>query len=276
MLRSAEKLALRGSGSLQSASGLTAHRAVGGELDYFAYVPRNASSTSPLMVTVHGIERLALQHAVRFSALAETAGFVVLAPLFTKSRMPRYQRAERGPNGDSPIKAFELTVEHFWRTSGLQTEPIRLFGYSGGAQFAMRQVLLGSLPVARLALAAPGWYSMPDEVLEFPYGVAASNASEGRQPELARLLATPTLVLVGGGDTRRDSSLNRQKIVEETQGRTRLERAQRWHTAMGAAADIRGMQRKIELQVLPGAPHDFNENMQSFGLGDFVAKWLIT
>jgi hypothetical protein len=28
--------------------------------------------------------------------------------------------------------------------------------------------------------------------------------------------------------------------------------------------------------VLPGAQHDFNENMQSFGLGDFVAKWLIT
>ncbi len=276
MPRSAEMLALRVSGSLQCASGLAAHRAGGGELDYFAYVPRNASATSPLVVTVHGIERLALQHAVRFSALAEAAGFVVLAPLFSKARMPRYQRAERGPNGDSPIDAFELTVEHFWRASGLHAAPVRLFGYSGGAQFAMRQVLLGSLPVARLALAAPGWYSMPDEALEFPYGVAASKASEGRKPELARLLATPTLVLVGGNDTRRDSSLNRHKIVEATQGRTRLERAQRWHAAIGVAAAMHDVPRKTELQVLPGAPHDFNDNMQSYGLGDIVARWLIS
>lgn len=251
-----------------------AHRADGGELDYFAYVPRNASAASPLMVSVHGIERRALQHAVRFSALAEEGGFVVLAPLFSKARLPRYQRAERGPDGDHPIEAFELTVDHFQRASGLQPSPIRLFGYSGGAQFAMRQVLLGTLPVARLALAAPGWFTMPDEALEFPYGLAASAASEGRQPDLARLLATPTRLVVGGNDTRRDSSLNRHPIVEETQGRTRVERAQRWHAAMGAAADRYGVPRRAELKVLPEAQHDFNDNMQSHGLGDIVAEWL--
>lgn len=274
MLRSVETFTLRESGSLLCAPGLTAHRADGGELDYFAYVPRNASSASPLMVSVHGIERLALQHAVRFSALAEAGGFVVLAPLFSKARLPRYQRAERGPNGDNPIEAFELTVDHFQRASGLQPAPINLFGYSGGAQFAMRQVLLGSLPVARLALAAPGWFTMPDESLAFPYGVGASPASEGRQPDLAQLLATPTLLLVGGNDTRRDSSLNRHKMVEETQGRTRVERAQRWHAAMGAAANRLGVPPKTELQVIPGAEHDFNDNMQSYGLGDIVARWL--
>ncbi|MEQ1610693.1 MAG: hypothetical protein ABL956_17275 [Hyphomonadaceae bacterium] len=274
MLHSVETFALRDSGSLLCAPGLTAHRASGGELDYFAYVPRNASVRSPLMVSVHGIDRQALQHAVRFSALAEAYGFLVLAPLFSKMRMPRYQRLERGPNDDSPIEAFELTVDHFQRASGLQSAPIRLFGYSGGAQFAMRQVLLGSLPVARLALGAPGWFTMPDATLEFPYGVAASPASDDCQPDLARLLATPTLLMVGGGDTRRDSSLNRHRIVEETQGRTRVERAQRWHAATCLAAEKLGLPVLAELQVLPGAPHDFNENMQSYGLGDIVAEWL--
>ncbi len=274
MLRSVETFTLRDSGSLLCAPGLMAHRADGGELDYFAYVPRNASAASPLFVSVHGIERLALQHAVRFSMHAEAGGFVVLAPLFSKARLPRYQRAERGPKGDSPIEAFELTVDHFQRASGLQPAPMGLFGYSGGAQFAMRQVLLGTLPVARLALAAPGWFTMPDEALAFPYGVGASPASEGREPDIARLLTTPTLLMVGGNDTRRDGSLNRNRIVEETQGRTRVERAQRWHAAMGAAADRQGVPRKTELQVLPGAEHDFNDNMQSHGLGDIVVKWL--
>lgn len=274
MLRSVENIVLRGSDVPVCAPGIKSHRAGGGELDYFAYVPRNVSATSPLMVTVHGIDRKALQHTVRFSRLAEALGFVVLAPLFSKARMPRYQRVARGPNGESPIEAFELTVDHFQRASGLQAAPIRLFGYSGGAQFAMRQVLLGSLPVARLALAAPGWFTMPDQTLEFPYGAAAGAASEGRQPDFGRLLATPTLLMVGGEDKRRDSSLNRDKIVERTQGRTRVERAQSWHEAMCADADRRGLPCLTELRVLPGAPHDFDENMQNYGLGDIVAEWL--
>lgn len=274
MLRSVENVAFRGADLSACSPGIKSHRASGGELDYFAYVPRNVSAASPLMVTVHGIDRHALQHAVRFSKLAEAFGFVVLAPLFSKERMPRYQRVQRGPNGDSPIEAFELTVDHFQRASGLQLTPIRLFGYSGGAQFAMRQVLLGSLPVARLVLAAPGWFTMPDETLAFPYGAAAGAASEDRQPDFARLLATPTLLTVGGEDTRRDSSLNRNKIVERTQGQTRVERAQRWHAAMCTAADRRGLPCLTELRVLPGAPHDFDANMQSYGLGEMVAEWL--
>lgn len=275
MLRSAEFLPLRDSGSLQCPPGLLAHHAEGAELDYFAHVPRNATVASPLLVTVHGIERLALQHAVRFSALAETLGFVVLAPLFSKARMPRYQRVERGPDGDSPVDALDLTIDHFQRVSGLQSTPIRLFGYSGGAQFAMRYALLGALPIARLALAAPGWFTMPDETLPFPYGAAASDGSEGRQPDLARLLSTPVLLTIGSEDTRRDGSLNREKAVNAAQGLTRLERAHRWHLAMGEAAERRGLPRLAELQVLHGAGHDFSDNMQAHGLGDLVARWLI-
>src|SRR5262245_54905087 len=78
MQRSAEILTLREASGLAAGPGLLAHRSAGAELDYFAYVPRNATPDSPLLVTVHGIERLALQHVVRFSRLAEQHGFLVL------------------------------------------------------------------------------------------------------------------------------------------------------------------------------------------------------
>jgi peptide/nickel transport system substrate-binding protein len=117
-------------------SGLRAHQSEGAELDYFAYVPRSATTASPLVVTGHGIERMALQHAVRFSALADKHGFIVMAPMFSKARIPRYQRLERGPQGDCPITALDLTVDHLQRALGSAAAPLRLFGYSGGAQFA--------------------------------------------------------------------------------------------------------------------------------------------
>ncbi|MEQ1783631.1 MAG: hypothetical protein ABMA14_19925 [Hyphomonadaceae bacterium] len=275
MSRSAEIIPLRDPVQPVALSGLRAHQSQGAELDYFAYVPRTATTDSPLLVTVHGIERMALQHAVRFSALAEKHGFIVVAPMFSKARVPRYQRLERGPQGDCPITAFELTVDHVQRATGLTPAPLRLFGYSGGAQFAMRYTLTGSLPVGRLALAAPGWFTMPDTQQPFPYGLGDSPALEGRAADLTRLLSIPVLLTVGAEDTRRDKSLNRDAIVESSQGKTRLQRAHRWYDAMTAAVKARGLPQTMQFKLLEGAGHDFNDNMQTFGLGEVVTAWLI-
>ncbi len=275
MPRSAEIIPLREPAQPVPISGLRAHQSQGAELDYFIYVPRSATTNSPLLVTIHGIERMALQHAVRFSALAEKQGFIVLAPMFSKARIPRYQRLERGPDGDCPAAALELTVDHVQRAIGLAPAPLRLFGYSGGAQFAMRYTMVGSLPVARLALAAPGWFTMPDTQHAFPYGLGDAPVLEGRVADLDRLLSIPVLLTVGAEDTRRDRSLNRNALVEASQGKTRLERAHRWYDAITVAARARGMTLLTQLKLLPGAGHDFNDNMQSHGLGEMIVDWLI-
>ena len=275
MQRSAEIIPLRDPAHPVPVSGLRAHQSSGAELDYFAYVPRTATTDSQLLVTIHGIERMALQHAVRFSALAEKHGFVVIAPVFSKARIPRYQRLERGPTGDCPVTALELTVDHLQRATGLSPAPMRLFGYSGGAQFAMRYTLVGSLPVARLALAAPGWFTMPDTQQPFPYGLGDAPVLEGRVADVTRLLSIPLMLAVGENDTRRDKSLNRNALVEASQGKTRLERAHRWYDAMTEAAKSRGLAQMTQLKLLPGAGHDFNDNMQTYGLGEIVTDWLI-
>ena len=275
MPRSAEIIPLREPAQPVPISGLRAHQSQGAELDYFIYVPRSATTNSPLLLTIHGIERMALQHAVRFSALAEKHGFIVLAPMFSKARIPRYQRLERGPDGDCPAAALELTVDHVQRAIGLAPAPLRLFGYSGGAQFAMRYTMVGSLPVARLALAAPGWFTMPDTQHAFPYGLGDAPVLEGRVADLDRLLSIPVLLTVGAEDTRRDRSLNRNALVEASQGKTRLERAHRWYDAITVAARARGMTLLTQLKLLPGAGHDFNDNMQSHGLGEIIVDWLI-
>jgi pimeloyl-ACP methyl ester carboxylesterase len=254
--------------------GVLGHTAQGGELDYFAYVPRTVSRHSALLVTVHGIERKAFQHALRFASLAEEHSLIVLAPLFGKSRMPRYQRTLRGSNGECPLDAFDLTIDHFLRWSGIEPTRKYLFGYSGGAQFAMRYALRGRVAFQKLALAAPGWFTMPEPGLPFPYGLGPSIASGSSPTHLDRLISKPTLVVVGTEDTRRDGSLNREPIVDATQGETRLERARRWVEAMSVAADASGTRNRVEMRTLSGAGHDFEDNMKSHGLGKIVCDWL--
>lgn len=255
--------------------GLTSHLSGGGELDYFAYIPERATPSSPVLVSVHGLERQALQHAVRFSPLAERFGFIVVAPLFTKSRMSRYQRAQPAREAaEAPLDAFDLTVDHFRRAHDLQTSAIDLFGYSGGAQFAMRYVLAGSILVRRLVLAAPGWFTMPSDAYPYPYGVGAIGAKAPRPLQLERLLTTPTLLVVGSEDTRREASLNREPLIDEMQGRNRLERARRWSEAMAVAAKARGLTGQVELRILPEAGHDFDDNMRTHALGQHVFDWI--
>lgn len=274
MQRSAEIIPLHDPAQPVAASGLRAHRSVGAELDYFVYVPTTATAESPLLVAIHGIERMALQHAVRFSALAERHGAIVVAPLFSKTRTPRYQRLERGPSGDCPTTAFELTIDHVQRAIGLSPAPLRLFGYSGGAQFAMRYTMVGALPVARLVLAAPGWFTMPDTQQAFPYGLGDAPVLEGRAVDFSRLLSIPVMLVVGDEDTRRDKSLNRSARVDAFQGKTRLERAYRWYDAASSACATQGLPHRMQLKLLSGAGHDFNDNMQAHGLGDIAADWL--
>jgi poly(3-hydroxybutyrate) depolymerase len=254
-------------------AGLISHKSQGGELDYFAYVPQSAAKNAPLLVSVHGIDRMALQHALRFAPLAEEGGFAVLAPLFSRRRMPRYQRTLRTPRGESPLEAFDLTLEHFSEGCSIDPRTRYLFGYSGGAQFAMRYGLRGRNQFAKLALAAPGWFTMPDPGLPFPFGVAPSVACGLPQPDIERLLAMPILVTVGSRDTKRDRSLNRDPIVDATQGFTRVQRAESWCTAMRAISEQRGVTSRLQMRILPGASHDFEDNMTSHGLGRIVCEW---
>jgi dienelactone hydrolase len=190
--------------------------------------------------------------------------------------MPRYQRTIRGRSGECPLDALELTIDHFLRWSDIEPARKCLFGYSGGAQFAMRYALRGRVAFGKLVLAAPGWFTMPEPGLPFPYGLGPSIAAGSSLPDIERLMATPALVVVGGEDTRRDSSLNREPIVDTTQGQTRLERAHRWIEAMNDAADKLGLRSSSEMRVLPGAGHDFEDNMKSHGLGKIVCDWLGT
>jgi pimeloyl-ACP methyl ester carboxylesterase len=103
---------------------------------------------------------------------------------------------------------------------------LRLFGFSGGGQFAHRYALFYPRRVARQVLGAPGWYTFPDPEHRYPLGL---RTAPPEWPKLTfnpgRFLRIPTLVLVGEHDNRRDRELNRTRQVDVHQGLDRMERA---------------------------------------------------
>jgi pimeloyl-ACP methyl ester carboxylesterase len=226
---------------------------------------------------MHGISRNAGAHARALAALADELGLVLVAPHFSRSRFPDYQRMGRprrlgaGGRADHML----LRIVHAARAEfGLPAQPFLLVGHSGGAQFALRFALVHAAQVAGYALSAPGSYCWPDMAQRFPLGAAPNRAFPDLHPSLEALLRRPGLVLVGARDVERDDTLRQGQRIDAQQGHTRIERAQRWVAAMRQCATERGMAAAVTLHTVAGCGHDFSELARSPAWRDTLQQHL--
>lgn len=238
-------------------------------LSYFRYVPTGGGLGAPLFVSVHGRSRNAARHAELFAPFAERYGVVLIAPLFSLERFPDYNCLGREGRGDRADLAFDRILSAVEHQTGARGR-IYLFGYSGGAQFAHRYMMVYPERVARVAAGAGGWYTFPDTGLQYPYGIGpcADLSFVSFEPE--RFLRVPCLVLVGEQDVVRGVHLNQDPKVDTHQGTHRLERGQRWVAAMNQIAAVRGFASPVQFQLLHGVGHSFADCMTVAGMGTNV------
>jgi poly(3-hydroxybutyrate) depolymerase len=237
---------------------------------YLLYVPTRIARGAPILVTVHGISRNVEEHASLFAPYAEEHGVVLVAPFFTGHRNVGYQRLSQGRFGQRADLALNAIVHEVAAATGADGRRFRLFGFSGGAQFAHRYVLAHPERVISAAIGAAGWYTFPDERTPYPYGLGRSAERSDLRLDPARFLHVPIAVFVGEEDTAGGESLRRNTLVDRQQGTTRLERARRWVDAMNQAARSRGLPSPASCQEVPGIEHSFRQFMQQGGLGDRV------
>jgi pimeloyl-ACP methyl ester carboxylesterase len=238
---------------------------------------RARGEQAPLWVSVHGISRNAQAHLRSLAPWAERVGCVLLAPHFSRTRFPDYQRFGRpgrlGAGGRADLMLLHIVAE-VQALLGLRQAPIHLMGHSGGAQFVQRFVLAHGERVARYVLSAPGGYAWPDAARRFPFGAAQSRHFGDLRPQLQHLLRVPGLVAVGQADRRRDSSLRQGERIDLEQGRTRLERAQRFVQMLATLAADQGLPAPASLVVLPGSGHAFSEVVAHGGLAGLAVRHL--
>lgn len=238
----------------------------GSAQSYYVYVPSSGGAAAPLLVVVHGISRNAQVQAESFPELCERFGAVMAVPVFgVESRdYQRLGRSGRGPRSDA---ALDAVVEEVAMRTGCKASSFHLFGFSGGAQFAHRYTLAHPHRVTRLVIVGSGWYTFPDPRARFPYGIRRSPELPGVRFDPEEFLRVPIAVMVGERDTE-TSSLRNTPRVNRQQGKTRVERAQRWVAAMREAAEKRGLPPLVTLEVIPEGPHDFASLLKTGNLAE--------
>lgn len=227
---------------------------------YFLHRPAQFSPGGPVLVSVHGISRNARAHATLLGPLAAAHGALVVAPIYDAARFPDYQRL--GPRGERPHEALDRILDDVGRRADADTSRFRLFGYSGGAQFAHRYAMLHPRRVTSLGLGASGWYTFPDSGKRFPFGLRPARHMDDARVDLEGFLDLRIRVFVGELDNERDPELNRSPRVDAQQGATRVERATCWVNAVRVAALRIGRQADIKLRILSGGTHSFEQNVR--------------
>jgi pimeloyl-ACP methyl ester carboxylesterase len=238
-------------------------------------LPRGHDARTPLLVSVHGVTRRPLEHALAFAGPALAAGAALLVPLFSEHRHRRYQRLVHPRSGRRSDLALIDTVAALCARHGLRDGALHLFGYSAGAQFVHRFAMAHPQRVAALAVGAAGWYTWPDPALPYPLGWGGMADWLGRSPDAQAFLRLPTRVWVGDRDTAADDALRSSPELDALQGGSRLERARRWVQALHRACDARGLAPGATLHGVPGAGHDFVQCDRRGGLAESVVDFLL-
>lgn len=234
--------------------------------------PALQPKVAPLLA-LHGISRDAGALWQAFGPLAEAQGRALLVPRFAPDHWPRFQQIDRARP--------DLALLDLLQQAGLSGQRVDLFGFSGGAQLAHRFAMLYPHRVGTLHLAAPGWYTLPDTGVLWPQGLGACTKRRLRSFDAAALsrmqlrhyLSLRVRLWVGALDRERDASLRQSADLDQSQGRTRIERATRYAEAFGRAARALGMTPDIDLTVLPDCGHDFT---QCATVGGLAARVLHT
>jgi pimeloyl-ACP methyl ester carboxylesterase len=226
-------------------------------LDYFVYVPREGVRDDRVLVSVHGISRNAEEHVVGFSGLAERYGAAIVAPLLPAGDFSRYQRLGVSAREARADLAFDRILEDAAGLIGIDPLPLRIFGFSGGGQFAHRYALFYPKRVARQVLGAPGWYTFPDPENRYPLGLRSAPEWPKLRFNPTRFLKIPTLVMVGERDDVRDKDLNKTRQIDTHQGLDRMERGRRWVGAMRGLARAYALPGDFEFRTVPGADHAY-------------------
>lgn len=226
-----------------------------------------------VLVAVHGISRNWREHVAAFAESTVERRAALIVPRFSRSGYRGYQRLETGSRGIGADEALLAVLRHAGRRLGTDIDQsLRLFGFSGGAQFVHRFSLSHPHRVAGQVLSAAGFYTMPDTRRRYPYGL-----SRGRR--LSALPSTgfhtPTLVMVGGRDVERDEDLRTNSRLDREQGRTRLERARRYVFAVRAAAAGSGHPANCSLRILEDCGHLFSECVERGRLVTLATSFLL-
>ena len=238
-------------------------------INVFYHIPSGERQNMPIVMVFHGDERNAIDYRNIWVKASDQYGFMVFTPEFTIADFPSgssYIIGNVYQDGNFPTPQT-LNKETIWTfsiieplfdfiktNSGSNALTYDLFGHSGGGQFVHRFVLLKPNARYNKAIAAnSGWYTVPDGVANFPYGIMNSPITS-IQPQ--NYFGRQLYITVGELDNYGSDSSLRHNTASDLQGLNRLDRAHYFFSNSQSYAQKMNSEFNWQFRVVPNSGHD--------------------
>eukprot|EP00438_Fugacium_kawagutii_P023094 Skav220077 [mRNA] locus=scaffold262:197152:199120:+ [translate_table: standard] len=209
---------------------------------------------------------------------------VILSPLFSKAMFPTnedfqcgnvYRRNEGGYINDETRWTFAV-IPQMVKEACPEASTYIMYGHSAGGQFTHRFCYFDGLlrskhpdfpAIERALIANPGWYTMPDLGISFPYGLKNIPLADEKE-FLKEFVRLPKRLLLGTADTDTEDKDLRKTAEANAQGPHRLARGELYfkkHQELQDALELPAEAAGLDVVFVEGAGHS-NAKMCSVAL----------
>lgn len=230
---------------------------------FYAEPPVINSKTS-VVVVMAGRQRNADEYLDSWVSWGAKNNYLVLSPQFDEQNWPEplgynfgnIATGKEANNKPNPKAKWAFTVieqmfEHAKKKFSVGAKRYLLFGHSAGGQFVHRFMLFMPENHVSLAIAAnPGFYTLPDTGVIFPYGLKNMPVAVSEK-DVKKWTGGDLILMRGTADVQRTESL-RQTPEADAQGKNRFERAGFMFEQVKKA----NPSSKWRLVDVPGVAHD--------------------
>lgn len=226
-------------------------------------IPQSLHSNTDIVFVMHGVKRNGKDYCASWTEFSNRKNFILIVPEFSAANFPGSSQYNLANIIDSSGNYSKKENWHFHiiedifidlkKKLNLNTKDYYLYGHSAGAQFVHRFVLFYPESSLKLAISAnAGWYTFPDNSIDFPYGLNGVNLSV---EQLKQAFSKRMIVLLGEKDTDTNHKHLRKTPEAETQGKNRLERGNNFFRSAQKMASQNNLPLNWEAKYVDGIGH---------------------
>jgi predicted esterase len=245
----------------------------------WTYKPESWNDKDKIVFVMHGGGRNADDYLNAWIDLANKNNLLIVAPefenKFSKYTTNDYQEGNlfsffgaKNPKSEWAYIVVENIFDHIKSVNGITNEHYDIFGHSAGGQFVHRMVML--MPESRIETAISansGFYSLPSENLEFPYGFKKTEIDI--KSNLQKAYKKRLIILLGELDNDPSLGTFRTTDLAMKQGAHRLERGTTFFNANKELTNKNNWTFNWKIDTIKNVGHDYK------AMSENAVEWII-
>lgn len=235
----------------------------------WTYKSHNWKNEDKIIFVMHGGGRNAEDYLDAWVEIAKENNLLIVAPQFenkfAKYITNDYQEGNlftffgtKNPKDEWAYTVVENIFDHIKSVNNIANENYDIFGHSAGGQFVHRMIML--MPESRIETAISvnsGFYTLPNENLEFPYGI--ENTELNLESDLQKSYKKRLVILLGELDNDPRLGTFRTTDLAMEQGANRLERGTNFFNANTKLKNDKNLTFNWTMDTIKKVGHDYKQ-----------------